>query len=257
MKKIILAGLALGLAFQAGAQQQQMSQEEMKQANNPLASVTAVNLHNYYVPKIWDADGATANTTWLRIAQPVGRVLLRASLPINTVPAPTSVSALGDASLFAVVLLGKTGNANQFGIGPMVVAPTSNNTTWVGSGKWQVGAAAMAFLAKNHVFQSGGLVTWQMSVAGQDNKPDVSMMTIQPFGMWQIGGGTYLRTAAIWTFDLESGYYNVPISMGIGKVAKVNKTVFNIFLEPQYSILHYGTGQPQLQLFAGLNMQFH
>ncbi len=259
MKKIFSIILAAGLSAGAFAQQATpaMNAEEMKQANNPMAHVTAVNLHNYYMPTLTDADGAKANTMWLRVAQPVGRLLIRASMPVQTVPANRSVSALGDANLFAIIKLGKPTNANSYGIGPMVVAPTSNNTTYIGSGKWQLGAAAMAFLAKNPHMQGGGLITWQTSIAGQDNKPDVSLMTVQPFGMWQLGGGTYLRTAAIWSFDLESGYYNIPISMGIGKVVKVEKTVFNIFIEPQYSVAHYGAGQPQLQLFAGLNMQFH
>ncbi len=259
-KTILVAALALSGALAARAQQpaQQMSAEEMKQANNPMARVTAVNMHNYYISKLTDGGEMTANTWWLRVAQPMGRFLLRASLPVQTVPSHLdghSVSGLGDANLFAIYELVQ--GENKMGIGPMLVAPTSNKVTDIGSGKWQVGAAAMVFFAKNHAMQGGGLVTWQASVAGQDDKPDVSLLTAQPFGMWQIGGGTYLRSAATWTFDLKSGFYNVPISMGIGKVTKVGGTVFNIFVEPQYSMMHYGVGLPQFQVFAGLNMQFH
>jgi hypothetical protein len=31
---------------------------------------------------------------------------------------------------------------------------------------------------------------------------------------------------------------------------------FILWLEPQFTILHDGTGQPKMQLFAGLNLQF-
>ena len=41
-----------------------------------------------------------------------------------------------------------------------------------------------------------------------------------------------------------------------GKVLKVNNIVFNIFAEPQFTILHKGVGQPEVQLFIGLNTQF-
>ena len=60
----------------------------------------------------------------------------------------------------------------------------------------------------------------------------------------------------IWGFDLESGDYAVPFGLGIGQVLRAGNVVYNLFLEPQFSILHNGTGQPKVQLFAGLNLQF-
>ncbi len=36
----------------------------------------------------------------------------------------------------------------------------------------------------------------------------------------------------------------------------VGRTVFNIFIEPQFTILHEGVGQPAFQLYTALNMQF-
>ena len=67
---------------------------------------------------------------------------------------------------------------------------------------------------------------------------------------------TYLRSSPAWAFDLENDTYNVPIGFGIGKVIKTGGTVYNIFVEPQFTILHKGVGQPELQIFVGLNMQF-
>ena len=57
-------------------------------------------------------------------------------------------------------------------------------------------------------------------------------------------------------FNLEKGEYHVPFGFGIGKVMKVGNTVFNIFMEPQFSILSKGVGQPRFQLYMALNMQF-
>ena len=56
------------------------------QANNPLASIKTFNFHNYYVPKLSGLPDETSNTMWLRYAQPIGRFLVRASLPLSTVP---------------------------------------------------------------------------------------------------------------------------------------------------------------------------
>ncbi len=74
--------------------------------------------------------------------------------------------------------------------------------------------------------------------------------------MIQLGKGTYLRSAPLLIFDLENNTNNVPIGFGIGKVVKKIRTVFNMFIEPQFTILHDGLGQPEFQAFAGLNLQF-
>ena len=94
----------------------------------------------------------------------------------------------------------------------------------------------------------------RVGVAGEGD--DTSLAVLQPFFFVQLGKGTYLRMAPLWVFDLENESYNVPLGFGIGKVVKPGQTVFNIFIEPQFTVLHDGIGQPELQIFAGLNMQF-
>jgi hypothetical protein len=74
--------------------------------------------------------------------------------------------------------------------------------------------------------------------------------------MLQLGGGYYLRSVGIWQFDLESNNYNVPIGMGIGRVIKTQKTILNFFVEPQFTVMSRGAGQPEVQLFFGFNTQF-
>ena len=71
-----------------------------------------------------------------------------------------------------------------------------------------------------------------------------------------MGHGFYLRSTGAWAFDLENGHYNIPLGLGSGKVVKVNKVVFNIFAEPQYSVAAKGMGQTKFQTFVGFNTQF-
>ena len=78
----------------------------------------------------------------------------------------------------------------------------------------------------------------------------------QPFYFFQLGKGLYLRGAPIWVFDLENDTYHVPIGLGIGKVIPTEKGVYNFFIEPQFTVLDKGPGQPEVQLFMALNMQF-
>lgn len=82
------------------------------------------------------------------------------------------------------------------------------------------------------------------------------LATFQPFMFYQLGGGTYLRSAPIWAYNLHNDDYSMPLGIGIGQVIKQQKTVYNFFIEPQGSVADRGPGQPRWQIFAGLNLQF-
>jgi hypothetical protein len=245
------------LALPPAAAQETPSEDDLKQANNPLASVTAFNVQNYYVPELTGLPDDSANTAWLRYVNPFGRWLFRASLPISTVPigGNESESGLGDLNAFAAYITTPPTATRMFGVGPLLVAPTATDDA-LGADKWQAGAAVVYFDFASPIVQYGGLVTYQHSFAGDDDAADASAAILQPLVFWQLGKGTYLRSAPAWIFDLENNTYNVPIGLGIGKVLKAGSTVFNIFVEPQFTILHKGVAQPELQIFTGLNMQF-
>ena len=266
MKKTTLFLIALLFGFgQIMAQTEEPKEKSVSaaQANNPLANMTALNFHNYYIPKLTDApNDMYLNNAWIRFAKPFakGKLLLRISAPINTIGVPdnttgivTSTNGLGDINAFVSYNFISKPTATV-GIGPLISAPTATETA-LGTEKWQGGFAFVAFIAKSPIFQFGGLITWQTSFAGNEDRSKTNMASVQPFYFWQLGKGTYLRGAPIWAFDIENGNYHVPLALGIGKVVKMGDTVFNLFIEPQYSVLHQGV-QPQLQIFTGINLQF-
>ncbi len=254
LSALTLAIASIGLAAPAQAQ----SAEELAKANNPLASMTAFNLQNYYVPTLYGIPDRKANTFWFRYAKPIlnGKVLVRASLPLSTVPtgALDPKSGVGDFNIIGFYLA-VSKPTSTFGIGPILAAPTASEDA-LGTGKWQAGAAMVAFKVLSPQIQLGGLLTGQWSVGGDDDRADTGILVLQPFMFVQLGGGTYLRSAPLWFYNLETDDYNIPFGFGIGKVVKVGNVVYNIFLEPQFTVLHEGVGQPALQVFSGLNLQF-
>ncbi|WP_228530407.1 hypothetical protein [Tamlana sp. I1] len=265
MKKISLTFLALALTMlNINAQEDQKpdANASAAQANNPLANMTALSFQNYYMPKLADApDDAFMNTTWVRFAKPIakGKLLLRASMPFSTLGLPNAngvvnaTSGLGDFNAFLAYSL--VSNATTtVGIGPSITAPTASDDL-LGTGKWQGGFAFVTFVAKSPIFQFGGLITWQASFAGDEDRANTNMGAIQPFYFWQLGKGTYLRGAPIWVLDFEKEAYSIPIALGIGKVVKLGSTVFNMYVEPQYSIYVQGV-QPVFQVLTGINLQF-
>jgi len=70
-------------------------------------------------------------------------------------------------------------------------------------------------------------------------------------------GPWYLRSTAIWNFDLARGNFAIPIGFGAGKLWILHSgAVVTPFAEPQVTIAHSGPGRLQFQIFAGSNLQF-
>ena len=243
-------------AFCGLAHGEESNKEAMKQANNPLASFTTLNFQNYYIPELSETDG-TANTFWIRYATPFklfkGNWLLRASLPVSMAPTPEgTASGLGSVNAFAAYLFKMKNPEITLGAGPLAAFPTGTGDL-PGNDTWDLGAAVVLFDARSDLIQWGGLVTYQHDVAGNGAS---NLAAVQPFGMIQMGKGWYLRSTGVWVFNLEADSWTVPVGMGVGKVVKAGKKVINAYFEPQFTILSSGdAGQPQFQLFFGVNIQ--
>lgn len=241
------------------AQQAELSDEEKAKANNPLASAKAFNLHYYYRPQLNLTEGGMANTFLARFAIPTGRILWRVSLPletrhVNNSTTNFSASGIGDLDWFAAYLAVMKPKFT-FGIGPAGTFDTAGDDA-LGTGKNTLGVAAVVFAVPNPQFQIGGLVIWRTSIGGDENRDSTSVLAIQPFFIFQLGKGLYFRSVPVWVFDLKNNYHHVPLGLGIGKVMKIKKVVYNFFVEFQPTLLVEGPGQPVFQVFMALNMQF-
>ncbi|ASS53275.1 hypothetical protein E0H36_32270 [Rhizobium leguminosarum bv. viciae] len=255
----ILAVLMLAVAAPAVAQE--AAHDTVNEANNPLTPKITINLHDYYIPSFIDTPGdPEANQFLLRGLIPSDMFglpqLFRFTLPIATsrdVPSGY-VTGLGDLTLMDLFILPKQG-AVTLGIGPLLVVPTATDES-LGSGKWQIGAAGVV-VAPQSWGLLGGLVTYQTSFAGVEDREDVNLLTVQPILNINLSDGWYLRSSATWNFNLESGSSYIPVGAGVGKVFQLDKGVtMNAFVEPQYTVWHDGAGAPRWQIFAGVNFQF-
>ncbi|MDR3400454.1 MAG: hypothetical protein P4M06_23155 [Pandoraea sp.] len=254
------AAFASAMALCAPVALAQTSADDANKSNNPLNLAPSFNVQNFYTPSLFGADGHT-NDFLLRPTIPLGPnslipvpQIFRATIPISTRPDPAGGynTGLGDINLFDILLL-NPGAATEIGVGPLVTMPTATDKS-LGTGKWQAGLAAVTINA-NKQRLLGALIQWQHSFAGQSDRPTVQTLTAQPVVIWNLPEGWYLRSTGTWTFDLQHGTYYMPVGLGAGKAWKVGKTIFNAFIEPQYSVAHSGN-VPKWQIFAGLNMTF-
>ena len=238
---------------------QELTDKEKARANNPLANTKAFNIQYYYRPNLNGIEGGQAHTAWFRLAVPTGPILWRLSLPletrlVNNSTTNFSESGLGDVDLFAAYLA-VVEPTLTFGLGPAASFNTASDDA-LGTGKNTLGAAVVVFVIPNKQIQLGGLVIWRTDIGGDENRGGVNILAVQPILLWQLGKGLYFRSVPIWAFDLENGHYHVPMGFGIGQVFKVGNIVYNFFVEPQFSILVKGAGQPVFQIYTALNMQF-
>jgi hypothetical protein len=262
-RSLCIALLAIALACRACPTnaQENSTASEVAQANNPLASFTALNLHDYYIGELTDTD-KSANQAWIRFARPLSiggtSWLMRASLPINTFPVGPELdhkTGTGDLNVFAAYLI-DTGNPTlSFGVGPQITMPTTTDDA-LGSEKWSAGFVNTLFSFSSPTFQYGYLLSWQASFAGTEDRADVNLGAFQPFLFYQLGNRWYLRSTGVCAYNFEDDGYSVPIGLGVGKVVARKGFVHNIFVEPQFSVADRGAGWPEWQIFIGFNNQF-
>lgn len=251
--------------------------------------MNAFNLQNYYDPSLYSIPNAVGNTMLLRGAIVAGHQIIRATLPVSTLPSgyeiydlqppsspigeralvtdlpdlsPTApvvsinyASGLGDFNIFDMIKLTPDTAHTEYALGPMLVAPSATDKA-LGAGKWQAGLSAVVIHPLPMGSLIGALSTWQHSFAGQKARSDANFFTCQPLGTFSIGGGYYIRSSAVWTFDETNERYLMPLGVGAGKVFKAGNAIGNAFIEPQFTVYHQGIGQPTMQIFAGINLQW-
>jgi hypothetical protein len=250
---VLLAAGAADAQEKAGAG---ISADAIAKANNPLADMNAFNFQNYYSPSLYGVPDAFSNTMNLRGVMVAGRQIIRATLPVSTVPTGNNdyASGLGDLNIFDAIVVYDKGT--QIGVGPLLVIPTNTENALGAGDTWQAGLAAVAVKPITGGSMIGTLVTWQTDFAGGDDRVDTSVMATQIFLTMSVGGGWYVRSSPLAVFDVENDRYMVPFGLGVGKVFKMGGAVVNAFIEPQFTMYHDGAGWPTLQTFTGLNFQF-
>lgn len=253
-RALFSAAAILASAWSASAQ-------DSIQANNPIANATSLNIQNEFVGNLSDID-ESANILNLRAIQPFqlfgGGWVARATLPIATLPEAPSLdhtTGIGDFNIFALKLIDIGVPTATFGIGPNLTVPSASEDA-LGTGTWNAGLASVLFNFTNPRFQWGYLAVWEASFAEQrDDAPDQNRAFLQPFGIFQLGDGWYLRSTGVWNYDFENDFYATPIGLGVGRVIPTDFAMVNMFFEPQYSVFTDGPGQREWGAFFGANFQ--
>ena len=249
-----IATAQTALPTENAARETTPTRDNLNEANNPLAPKAALQLQDYFQPVLNSMPGSGANQQLVRGVLPHEELgikqVMRATLPVASLAyGPSqSVTGLGDTTIYdvPVLFIGKM----KLGVGPLVIVPTSTSRA-LGAGKWQVGGQAIVS-ASHDWGLSAGYVSYQQSFENS-----LQTISAQPLLFYNLPGGYYLRSSGLASFDLAAHTSVVPVGLGLGRVFQLpNGRVVNLFIEPQYSVVHSGTGVPTFQVFAGFNIQF-
>jgi hypothetical protein len=178
-------------------------------------------------------EGTSRNDADVFLFQPIlpltKKNILRPALPFVTSPEPDRKAGLGD--LFALDLQLFPTKKNVFGVGAAATFPTASDDL-LGAGKFSLGPVAL-WLYKGVPKTLLGILAYnQTSVAGDDDRNGVSVLSVQPIVVkhfkWGYIGWTDVMATVDWRHDNR---FMIPAGMRFGKVFK-GKTPWNIAVSP-------------------------
>jgi hypothetical protein len=242
----LLASALLCALFLPGPAWGQETEALAKQAQNPIASLISVPFQNNFNFGV----GPNDDLQYTLNIQPVlpfklndsWNVISRTVLPL--VYQPVLAPGVGDTFGLGDIqeqLYFSPNKASSFiwGVGPVLQFPSATDMT-LGFGKWAAGPGAVGLIMKGP-WVAGALANNIWSYAGDDDRMDVNVLTVQPFVNYNLPDGWYLTTSPIITANWEANSDNrwtVPIGGGVGKIFRIGTQPLNAQLASYYNIEH-------------------
>lgn len=178
-------------------------------------------------------------------------LLVRTILPLRSTRWPANADGLGDIS-FVPYYIPDTTSSTFVGYGGALIAPSASRDE-LGSGKWAAGPAVIVAKTGRPVTW-GGLVQHVWSFAGDSDRAEVNVTTVQPFFTYIMPGGwaANLTSEATYNWNIGSGNeWTVPLTVGVSRVVPLGSEFVNFGLAYVNYLEHpSGTASSELRLSA-------
>ncbi len=236
-----LAMAALALAMPALAQDDQAA-ELAKQLSNPVASLISVPLQ-YNDDSYGGAnDGASVsrlvfqpvvpfslNEDWNLITRTLIPLVDQKGFPL----AALNESGLGDTTT-SLFFSPKSPTAGGWiwGAGPVLLLPTASKDS-LGTDKWGLGPTGVA-LRQDGPWTVGLLAAHVWSVAGNENRNDVSATTLQPFFSYTTKSHTTIGAYTESVYDWKGKQWSVPLIVQAGQLFKIGSQILQLAVAGKY-----------------------
>lgn len=224
MRGVTYCLITLGLLLPcAGVAQDAVTQEGQSlssQASDPTASLMSFQLQNFYSPNLHNLRG-TQNVVQFRIAIPF-EINGISNIARLTLPGVTEneggETGLGDATIFNLLAFDR--DWGRVGVGAVALLPTGKDG--VSAEKWGLGPA-FGFVARPSWGLAGLFNQNILTVAGDDDRPDVNISTLQPIINISLEHGWSIGTSDMtFTYDWDRNELtSVPLGVKISRLTKL------------------------------------
>jgi hypothetical protein len=118
-----------------------------------------------------------------------------------------------------------------FGIGPVLQFPSATNGEKLGTEKWSAGPGVVALVMPGK-WVIGALADNIWSFAGDSDRDNVNLMTVQPFVNYNFEKGWYVSSGPIitanWAAHGSDNTWTVPVGGGFGRLIRIGKLPVNL-----------------------------
>lgn len=220
----------------ADAQHADDAETLAKKLNNPVAALISVPFQTNYDANIGPGDDGKKYYTNIQPVVPITlnedwNLISRTILPVvhqeDVAPGSGTQNGIGDITQSLFFSPAKpTESGLIWGAGPAFLIPVASDDE-LGGQKWGVGPTGV-LLKQQGPWTLGALANHIWSVAGSDNRQDISNTFLQPFVAYTT------REAWTYTLNTESNYdwkneeWSVPINGMVSKVTRIGDQLVSI-----------------------------
>ncbi len=209
--------------------------------NDPTASLISLPLQNNFD---WGAGPDGDGFQYKLNVQPVvpidlnddWKIIWRTILPFVTqedVIGASSQTGLGDlnTTIWFAPQKHREGQPT-IGIGPILQLPTATDDL-LGAEKWAIGPSFI-FVHQAHGWTAGILANHLWSVAGEEDRQDLSVTFLQPFLSYTTPRHTTFGVNTESAYDWENEQWTVPINAFVTQLVKIGSTPVSFQLGARY-----------------------
>lgn len=222
---IVLTALTLLLAVTTCYAEGTNDEDLAKKLANPIADLMILPLQINYDSNIGASDDGERLIANFQPVLPFAvndnwKLITRTIIPFvyqnDIVAGLGSQSGLGDINMSLFFSPNDTGKIT-LGFGPVMSFPTATDEL-LGSEKWSAGPAAI-LLTTQGSWTIGMQLNHLWSLAGDDDRSDVSSTLIQPFASYTVGAWTSSLNAEC-TYNHESDEWAIPLNFSLSKLVR-------------------------------------
>lgn len=229
--------LAAGLSCAGPAAAQAHSADELaKKLSNPVSSLTSVPFQ-YNFDSSYGTEDGYKNTLNIQPVIPTSisddwNLITRVIVPVvyqdDIVGNSGSQFGLGDTTptlFFSPKAPTKGGLI--WGAGPVFLLPTGTDEL-LGTEKWGIGPSVVVLKQTPAGMTYGVLANHLWSVAGDDDRADISNTFLQPFVAKALGKGRTITFNTESTYDWKDNQWTVPLNLSYSQVTRWGKQLVSL-----------------------------